>query len=285
MVEHARLLKFSVSRVGYQKKAVAQLPSVAPVDRPSAAQIAWRLIVHRRKSKARNQAWEQKDMHAKALDWIPEGALGREALAAQACGLAQRRLGQLGLDRVACPALATAAEIAAERASPVVPKKTAKKRSMGEASLAANNGTAAPKMAPAACSVYAKRVVASLQKMQANLPSTQGALLKTIQAHIGKQAEAPELAQQVLVELIRRQDLQCLPDGKSVRFPRLVAESKQVVQPSAAKKKTASKKAVAHPVARPRPATGKKALAEAVPTKTTAKSPAKTIKKRAAGAP
>jgi NTP pyrophosphatase (non-canonical NTP hydrolase) len=294
MVEHARLLKFAVRRVEYRKAApvastgtasVKKLPTVLKPLPPSAAQIAWRLITHRRNCGEPGQPWTAEDMYAIAISLIWEPIPAKAELAQRACAMAQLRIKFQGLGRIACPELGRPAVAAPSsdgiaRVASAVGEVAAQKSAQEAASTQAKASVTSEKRVPALVASEAKRVAAALQKMQAHLPGTQAALLKTIQTVIGGQNEhVPELAQQVLVALVRRQDVQCLPDGKRVRFPRLEAARKKVdstpaksqptqVPQKQALKKTEAKKTVAKPAV-------KKPPTKAAPKKTSKKVSAK----------
>lgn len=293
MVEHARLLDFAVRRSDYRKAAPVASMKTAPVKKspatltplpPSAAQIALRLITHRRNSGASGQPWSAEDMYAAAFRLIGESIPAKAELAQRACALAQLRLKLQGLERMACPELGRPAVVAScgdgnAGAVSAVGKVIAKESVQPVAAAPAKAAIPAAISVSALVAAGAKRVATALQKMQAHLPGTQAALLKTIRTVIGQQEQVPDLIQQVFSELIRRQDVQCLPDGKRVRFPRLDAARKKAnptpaeSQPKQAPKKQALKKVAAKKtVAKP---ALKKPPAKAAPKKVAKKSGAK----------
>lgn len=264
MVEHARLLEFAVRRIEYRKtvpvvstgttsvKKMRAAPNPLP---PSAAQIAWRLITHRRNSGASGQAWTAEDMYTVAISLIREPIPAKAELAQRACAMAQLRIKFQGLERIACPeygrpAVAVPSSDGIARLASAVGEVAAQKSAQAVAPRPMKAAMTSETPASALVAAGAKRVATALQKMQAHLPGTQTALLKTIQTVVGQNELMPELALQVLAALVRRQDVQCLPDGK-VRFPRLEAARKKVdptpakSQPTQVPQKQALKKAVA----------------------------------------
>ncbi len=292
MVEHARLLDFAVRRIDYRKAAPVASMKTAAVKKspaglnplpPSAMQIALRLIKHRRTSGAWGQPWSAEDMYAAAVSLIGEPIPANAELAQRACALAQLRIKCQGLERMARPAWGRPAVVAScgdgyAVAVSAVGKVTAKESAQPVAAPA-NVAIPAAISVSALVAAGAKRVATALQKMQAHLPGTQAALLKTIRTVIGQQEQVPDLTQQVFSELIRRQDVQCLPDGKRLRFPRLEAARKKAEpkpsegQPKQVPKKqplkiVAAKKTVAKPAL-------KKPPAKAAPKKVAKKSGAK----------
>ncbi len=293
MVEHARLLKFAVRRIEYRKAAVVAPMKTGPVKKlpaalnplpPSAAQIAWRLITHRRISGAWGQPWSAEDMYATAVSLIREPIPAKAQLAQRACALAHLRIKLQGSERMASPGLGRTAVVApcsdgSERVASAVGKGMAQGYAPPLAPAPVKAASLSQKSVPALVTAGAKRVASSLQKMHANLPSTQAALLQTIRTVTAQLEHVPDLTEQVLAALVRRQDVQCLPDGKRVRFPRLEAARKKALPTQAtgqpkqvprkpALKKVAAKKAVAKPVV-------KKAPAKSATKKVTQKSSAK----------
>lgn len=294
MVEHARLLEFAVRRIEYRKtvpvvstgttsvKKMRAAPNPLP---PSAAQIAWRLITHRRNSGASGQAWTAEDMYTVAISLIREPIPAKAELAQRACAMAQLRIKFQGLERIACPeygrpAVAVPSSDGIARLASTGEEVATQKSAKAVAPRPVKAAIASKKPVSSLVAAGAKRVAIALQKMQAHLPGTQAALLKTIQTVIGGQNEhVPELAQQVLAALVRRQDVQCLPDGKRLRFPRLDAARKKAdstpakspptqVPQKQALKKAVAKKTVAKPAV-------KKPVTKAAPKKTTQKGSAK----------
>jgi NTP pyrophosphatase (non-canonical NTP hydrolase) len=277
MVEHARLLEFAVRRIEYRKAAlvastctasVKQLPAALNPLLPSAAQIAWRLITHRRNSGASGRPWTAEDMYAVAISLIREPVSDKAELAQRACAMAQLRIKFQSLESIACPeygraSVATPSSDGIARVVRAVEKVTAKKAAQAVALHSEKAAVTSEKSVPALVAAGAKRVATALQKMQAHLPATQAALLKTIQTVIGQHEPMPDLAQQVLAALVRRQDVQCLSDGKRVLFPRL----------QAAKKKTDPKPVKARPAQAPQKQAPKKVVAKKTVAKPAVKKP------------
>ena len=280
MLEHARELGFDARRREFRRPPVlpvqsptkpkpapaalnpkplsppsvpfAALPPAAPATEPSAAQMAWRAIVHLRKLPLKSRPTLSADGQALVEALIREPVRDKAALAQRAWVLVRAR--RLGLAR-APDAWRPVVEVAQAPSMPAVPK-TAVHPVAAQPSAAAKKSVAAPKAAmakqgaqkpptptaakkaapqtgkvaapatkratpmPIAAQI-AQHVLASLKKMPGNKPTRRAGLLKFIETHAAKAADPKSMAQQVCALLEARKHVALSSDGKSVSYPKI----------------------------------------------------------------
>ena len=230
----------------------AALPPAAPAVEPSAAQMAWRAIVHLRKRPLESRPTLSADGQALVEALIREPVSDKAALAQRAWALVRAR--RLGLAR-APDAWRPAVEASQAPSTAAVPQ-TAVRPVAAQSSAAAKKSVAVPKAAaakqgaknppaPAAAkkvapqtgkvvaaaakkatpmptaAQIAQHVLASLIKMPDNKPTRRAGLLKFIETHAVKVADQKSMAQQVCALLEARKDVALSSDGKSVAYPKI----------------------------------------------------------------
>ena len=278
MLEHARELGFDAKRCEFRRPTApsvvppakpktastafkAKAPplspasavlSAAPASEPSAAQIAWRVIVHLRKLPEERRPAQPDEWQVLVEALVHEQVRDKAALARRACQLVQGR--PLGLAR-APDGLQLAGGTPKVLFTPAV-KKTAVRPTAAQPPTVAKKFVAAPKtalakqgakeppapirarkatqqagkmVAPAAkktappptATEVAQAVLTSLKKMPKNKPTRRAGLLKFIETHAAKAADPKAMAQQVCVLLETRKDVVPSQDGKGVVYPKL----------------------------------------------------------------
>ena len=280
MLEHARELGFDARRREFRRPPVlpvqsptkpkpapaalnpkplsppsvpfAALPPAAPATEPSAAQMAWRAIVHLRKLPLKSRPTLSADGQALVEALIREPVRDKAALAQRAWVLVRAR--RLGLAR-APDAWRPAVEASQAPSMPAAPKTTVRPVA-AQPSAAAKKSVAAPKaavvkqgakkpltptvakkaapqtskvVAPAAnkatpmpvATQIALYVLASLKKMPGNMPTRRAGVVKFIETHAAKAADPKSMAQQVCALLEARKHVALSSDGKSVSYPKI----------------------------------------------------------------
>lgn len=225
------------------KKAAAHLspgpgkPSASLLE-PSAAQVAWRAIMHLRQLPTRSRP---DNLVTFMESLISEPVQDKPGLARRAHQLLQGR--HLGLARATdATALAKAAPKASltttQPGDPLLPSAavelSAKKKAMAQADAPAPAQKAVATKAVAAAvsktptrptaAQVAQAVLVSLRKMPKNRPTRRAGLLRHIETHASKAADPKAMAQQVCALLEARKEAVPTADGKGITYPKLQAK-------------------------------------------------------------
>nr|WP_256368831.1 PIN domain-containing protein [Acidovorax sp. SRB_24] len=227
--------------------------TVAPMPAldPSAAQIAWRSIVHLRQLAPQHRPVEQASWQVLIESLIHEPVSDKAALALRACQLVQGR--SLGIARAPAnetkerkpspapaamwaPPIATATVCSIPVQRPVadnkpvaVPKTAQAKPATKKAPTPGKPVVPVPEKVAATSTALqiAQRVLSSLKKMPSNKPRRHAGLLKLIATHISAAASHTVTADQVCALLQQQKHVTVWKDGLGVTYPKLQPSSHQ----------------------------------------------------------